>query len=57
MFRIGDKAVKVEHFGIVSKNVKWNLNEKNIWVRDNLENIDFALEFDQEKTSSGPSMQ
>jgi hypothetical protein len=56
MFRIGDKVVKVEHFGTISKMLNWSLNEENVWVRDNLEIIDFSLNFDQEKTISSLSM-
>jgi hypothetical protein len=29
--------------------LSWSLNEENVWVRDNLKIIDFALNFDQEK--------
>jgi len=50
MFMIGDKVVKVEHLKTISRMLYWNLNEKNVWFRDNLESIDFASDFDQEKT-------
>jgi hypothetical protein len=46
MFMIGDKIVKVEHSKTISRMLSWSLNEKNVWVRDNLECIDFALNFD-----------
>ncbi len=43
---IGDKVVKVEHPRTISRMLNWSLNEKNVWVRDNLESINFALDFD-----------
>jgi hypothetical protein len=46
MFMIGDKVIKVEHSRTISRMLSWSLNEKNVWVRDNLENIDFAFNFD-----------
>ncbi len=46
MFKIGDKVVKVEHFKTVSRMLGLSLKEKNVWVKDYLENIDFALDFD-----------
>lgn len=57
MFRIGDKVVKVEHFGTISRMLSWRLNKKSIWVRDNLGNIDFSLNFDKEKAISGLYME
>ncbi len=57
IFKIKDKVVKVEHFRTVSKILSWNLNEKNVWVKDNLESIEFVLDFDQKKTISGLSIQ
>jgi hypothetical protein len=53
MFKIGDKVVKVEHFGTISRMLNWSLNKKSVWVRDNLENIDFALDSDKEKKIYG----
>jgi hypothetical protein len=32
--------------------LSWSLNEGNVWVRDNLKNIDFALNFDEDNTNS-----
>ncbi len=46
MFKIGDKVVRVEHFKTVLRMLSLSLKEKNVWVKDNLENIDFALDFD-----------
>jgi hypothetical protein len=48
MFRIRDKMVKVEHSRTISRMLSWSLNEGNVWVKDNLKNIDFALYFDKE---------
>jgi hypothetical protein len=52
MFRIRDRMVKVEHSGTISRMLSWSLNEGNVWVRDNLKNIDFALNFYKENTNS-----
>jgi hypothetical protein len=52
MFRIRDIMVKVEHYGTISRMLSWTLNERNVWVRDNLKNIDFALDFDKENIDS-----
>jgi hypothetical protein len=52
MFRIRDIMVKVEHYGTISRMLTWTLNERNVWVRDNLKNIDFALDFDKENIDS-----
>jgi hypothetical protein len=52
MFRIRDKMVKVEHFKAISRMLSWSLNEGNLWVKDNLKNVDFALNFDKENTDS-----
>ncbi len=46
MFKIEDKVVRVEHSIIISRMLNWSLNEKIIWVKDNLESIDFSLDFD-----------
>jgi hypothetical protein len=52
MYKIRDKMVKVEHFGTISRMLSWSLNEINVWVRDNIKSIDFALDFDKENIDS-----
>ncbi len=44
--------VNVEHSRTISRMLSWSLNEGNVWVRDNLKNIDFALNFDEDNTNS-----
>jgi hypothetical protein len=53
MFRIRNKVVKIKHFGTISRMLSSKLNKNSVWVRNNLENIDFALDFDKEKTIFG----
>jgi hypothetical protein len=57
MFKIEDKVVRVEHSIIISRMLNWSLNEKIIWVKDNLESIDFSLDFDQKGVISNLYMQ
>jgi hypothetical protein len=52
MFWMRDIMVKVEHSRTISRMLSWSLNEGNVWVRDNLKNIDFALNFDEDNTNS-----
>jgi hypothetical protein len=49
MFRIGDKIIKEEHFGTISRMLSWNLNVKNIWIKEKFKNINFALGFEEEE--------
>ncbi len=57
MFKIKDKVVRVEHSRTISRMLSWNLNEKIVQVKDTLESIDFALDFDQEGGIFGLYMQ
>jgi hypothetical protein len=57
MFTIKDKVVRVEHSRTISRMLSWSLDEKIVWVKDNLEIIDFALDFDQEGAISSLYMQ
>ncbi len=43
--------IKVKHFKTMSKTSSWKLYVGNGRVRENLENIDFAMSLDQEKAS------
>ncbi len=57
MFKIRDKVVRVEHSRTISRMLSWSLNEKIVQVKDTLESIDFALDFDQEGGIFGLYMQ
>ncbi len=39
MFRDGNKMIRVEHYGTISKMLSWSLDLENKWVRDKLEGI------------------
>jgi hypothetical protein len=38
--------IKVEHFAIVSRMLSWKLDLGNIWIKENLENINFVMKVD-----------
>lgn len=57
LFRKGDRIIKVEHFGIVSRMSNYKLDLENGWIKKNLDNIDFAMSLDQEGASFNLYMQ
>ncbi len=57
MFRIRDRAIKVEHSKTMSIMSSWSLNKGNKWVKENLESIDFAMSLGQEQASFDLCMQ
>jgi hypothetical protein len=57
LFRKGDRIIKFEHFGIVSKMLNYKLDLENGWIRKILENIDFPMSLDQEGASFNLCMQ
>jgi hypothetical protein len=57
MFRVEDKASKVDHYGIISWLLNWKLEVGNCWIRKNLENIDFIMSIDEKGGSFALFMQ
>jgi len=47
LFREGDRIIKAEHFGTISKMSNYKLDFKNGWIKESLENIDFVMSLDQ----------
>jgi hypothetical protein len=46
LFRKGNRIIKVEHFGILSRMSNYKLDLENGWIIKSLENIDFAMSLD-----------
>ncbi len=40
--------IRVEHSVIVSRMLSWKLDLGNIWIKENMKNIDFAMKVDKE---------
>jgi hypothetical protein len=49
VFRTRDEIIRVEHMGTIFQMSSWSLNVKNIWIKEKLKSIDFALSFEQEE--------
>ncbi len=57
VFREGDRIIKVEHFGIVSRMSNYKFDSINGSIKESLENIKFSMSLDHEGASFNLYMQ